>query len=100
MHPNATGKLGNGVRKWTLEGALGLAWFSDNDDVLETNKLEQDPFGLVRGTLLYHLTPTVWAGTGFLYTIGNCDGGHQRPCRIGLSELHGGVHPHGLSLTK
>ena len=69
---NVVGQAGvsHRVRKWTLEGALGFAWFSDNDDVLQTNKLEQDPFGLFRGTALYHLTPDVWIGAGFLYSFG------------------------------
>ncbi|MCZ6855266.1 MAG: transporter [Gammaproteobacteria bacterium] len=59
------------VRRWTFETGLGIAWFSDNDDVLETNTLEQDdPIGLFRGTVLYSLKPGLWVGAGILYAHG------------------------------
>ena len=56
--------------KWTTEAAVGFAWLSKNDEVLETNTLEQDPVGLVRATLIYHFRPGLWAGAGMIYTYG------------------------------
>ncbi len=58
------------MRKWTVETAIGFAWFSDNDDLLETNTIEQDPIGLFRSTVLYHITRRLWVGAGLLYTHG------------------------------
>ncbi|MFB3104618.1 MAG: transporter, partial [Pseudomonadales bacterium] len=58
------------MRKWTVEASLGFAWFSDNDDLLETNTIEQDPIGLFRSTVLYHITRRLWVGAGLLYSHG------------------------------
>ncbi len=58
------------IRKWTLEAAVGFAWFSDNDDLLKTNTVEQDAIGLFKSNVLYHITPRVWVGAGLLYTAG------------------------------
>ena len=58
------------VRRWTFETGLGIAWFSDNDDVLETNTLEQDPIGLFRGTVLYSLKPGLgWVPVSSMPTV-------------------------------
>lgn len=66
------GRLGGSRRlgKWEVEGALAVSWSSDNDEVLGTNKLEQDPMGHVRGGVLYHFNPGVWLGAGLLYVVG------------------------------
>ena len=56
--------------KWTTEAAVGVTWLSKNDELLETNTLEQDPIGLVRATLIYHLRPGLWVGAGVIYTYG------------------------------
>ena len=56
--------------KWTTEAAVGVAWLSKNDEVLETNTLEQDPIGLVRATLIYNLRPRLWVGAGVIYAYG------------------------------
>jgi hypothetical protein len=58
------------LNKWTAEAAAGFAWLSKNDEVLETNTLEQDAIGLVRATLIYHFRPGLWAGAGMVYTYG------------------------------
>ncbi len=77
--------LNNGTNRWTLIGRLGLShrigqwefeseagviWSSSNDEVLRTNRLEQDPTGLLRGGVIYHFGPGVWLGGGFSYLYG------------------------------
>ncbi len=58
------------MKKWTVEASLGFAWFSDNDDLLETNTIEQDPIGLFRVNVLHHITRRLWVGAGVLYSHG------------------------------
>lgn len=58
------------VRDWTVEAAVGLIGFSDNDKVLGSGTLEQDVIGTFRGTLRYHFGPALWVSAGLLYTYG------------------------------
>ena len=69
---NVVGQLGfsHKIKRWTIESAIGISWYSDNDDVVGNRRLEQDPLGLFRGTVLYNITRGFWIGAGFLYADG------------------------------
>lgn len=69
---NLLGQLGLSHKRgpWTLESALGASWSSDNQELRGDNLLEQDPFLIYRGTLLYDLTPSAWLGLGVSYVYG------------------------------
>lgn len=62
--------LSHRVKSFTFESAVGVSLFTDNDDVAGDRRLEQDPIGLWRGTLLYHFPTGSWIGTGFVYSNG------------------------------
>lgn len=69
---NVIGQLGisHKIRRWTIESAIGVSWYSDNDEVIGGRRLEQDPISLFRGTFLYNFTRGFWVGMGFLYANG------------------------------
>jgi len=69
---NIIGQLGvsHRVNRWTFESGIGISWYSDNDEVVGDRRLEQDPIGLYRGTILYHFTPGFWVGMGVIYANG------------------------------
>lgn len=58
------------VDRWTLEGAIGAAWFSDNEEFAGNNTVRQDTIWLGRTTLLYHFGPALWASAGTIYVAG------------------------------
>jgi hypothetical protein len=58
------------VNQWTVESALGVAWFTDNDEFVGDRVLEQNPIGLLRATAIYNFTPGFWVGAGFVYAYG------------------------------
>jgi hypothetical protein len=62
--------VSHSVKRFTFESAVGVSVFTDNDEVLGARRLEQDPIGLWRGTLLYHFPKGSWIGTGFVYSNG------------------------------
>ena len=62
--------LSHRVKSFTFESAVGVSLFTDNDDVAGDRRLEQDPIGLWRGTVLYHFPKVSWIGTGFVYSNG------------------------------
>ena len=69
---NVIGQIGisHKARRWTLESAIGFSWNSDNDEVLGSRTLEQNPIGLFRATALYNITPRFWVGAGLIYSFG------------------------------
>ncbi len=69
---NVIGQVGvsHRVRRWTLEGAVGVSAFSDNDELRGDNELSQDAILLFRGTALYHFTPRVWMSFGVVHSRG------------------------------
>ena len=57
--------------RFTLEAAGSLIVFTDNDEYLVNNTLEQEPIALVRANVLYHFNrPGTWIGIGGLYQRG------------------------------
>lgn len=69
---NVIGQVGisHRLRRWTLEGAIGVSAFSDNDEVRGDNELSQEAIALFRGTALYHFTPRVWLSLGVVHSRG------------------------------
>ena len=58
-------------RRFTLEAAGAVAFFSDNDEYLETQTLKQAPIAYVRANLIYHFRrPGTWIGFSTLYLRG------------------------------
>jgi hypothetical protein len=55
--------------KWTTEVTADLAFYTENDEFFDGNKLEQDPLLLMHGHLIYTFRPGLWLGTsaGFDY---------------------------------
>lgn len=63
--------FGHRIGRFTLEGALAGVLFTENDEYLVDNKLTQDPIGVVRANLIYHLRrPGTWLALGGLYLTG------------------------------
>ena len=69
---NVVGQLGvsRQINRWIIESAIGVSWNSHNDELLGTRKLEQDPIGLFRATLIYNFSPGLWVGAGAIYAGG------------------------------
>jgi hypothetical protein len=91
---NVVGQVGfsHRVRRWTLEGAVGLSAFSDNDELKGDNELSQESITLFRGTALYHFTPRVWMSLGVVHSRGGATSlngvkrrDHQNNWRSGLA---------------
>ena len=58
--------LGN----WTLEGAAGVTFFTDNDEYLGNNTRSQDPLYAVQGHVIYNFSHRLWAALDGTYYIG------------------------------
>jgi len=59
--------LSHRVKRFTFESAVAM---TDNDDVACDRRLELDPIGLWKGTVLYYFPKGLWIGTGFVYSNG------------------------------
>ncbi len=58
-------------KRFTLEGAATLAFFSDNDEYLVDQTLKQEPIAAVRANLIYHFRrPGTWIGFSTMYLRG------------------------------
>ena len=58
--------LGN----WTLEGALGVTLFTDNDQFAGSNVRHQDPLYAAQAHLIYNLNPALWVALDTTYYTG------------------------------
>jgi len=56
--------------KWTAELTTEVAFYTDNDEFFDGNKLEQDPLYIVDGHLIYSFRPGFWAGASLAYDWG------------------------------
>jgi hypothetical protein len=56
--------------RWTLEGAVGVTFFTDNDEFLGTNVREQDPLYGIQGHVIYNFSPALWAAVDGTYYTG------------------------------
>jgi len=97
--------ISHSVKRFTLESAIGVSLFTDNDEVLGDRRLEQDPIGLFRGTVLYHFPKGAWIGTGFVYSNGGgttLDGvkrnDRQENWRTGLTFSYPLARGHNIQL--
>jgi hypothetical protein len=58
-------------KRFTLEGAATVAFFSDNDEYLIDQTLKQEPIAAIRANLIYHFRrPGTWLGFSTLYLRG------------------------------
>ena len=62
--------ISKALGRWTLEAAVGVTFFTDNDEFLGTNVRRQDPLYGVQGHLLYNFSPSLWAGLNATYYTG------------------------------
>jgi hypothetical protein len=56
--------------RWTLEGAVGVTFYTDNDEFLGTNVRRQDPLYGVQGHVIYNFSPALWAAVDATYYTG------------------------------
>lgn len=59
-----------GFGRWTVEVAVGAAFYTDNDEFLGSNVRKQDPLYGVQGHLLYNFSPRMWAALDATYYTG------------------------------
>jgi hypothetical protein len=58
-------------KRFTVEAAATVAFFSDNDEYLVDQTLKQEPIAAIRGNLIYHFRrPGTWLGFSTLYLRG------------------------------
>ncbi|MBW8189856.1 transporter [Neiella marina] len=55
---------------WSIEGTVVGAFYTDNDDFWNDNKLEQDPLYSLRGHLIYDFSPGKWVSFSALHNYG------------------------------
>ena len=56
---------------WTLEGALGVTLFTDNDQFFAgSNVRQQDPLYAAQAHLIYNFNPALWAALDMTYYTG------------------------------
>ena len=58
------------VGRWTLEVAVGVTFYTDNDEFLGANVRRQDPLYGVQGHVLYNFSPRLWAALDATYYTG------------------------------
>jgi hypothetical protein len=58
------------VKQWTLEGAAGVTFFTDNDEFFGDNTRKQDPLFSVQGHVIYNFTRKLWAALDGTYYTG------------------------------
>ncbi len=56
--------------RWTLEAAVGVTFFTDNDEFLGANVRRQDPLYGVQGHVLYTFSPALWVAVDATYYTG------------------------------
>jgi len=56
--------------KWTAELTAEAAFYTDNDDFFNGNKLEQDPLYILHGHLIFTFRPGFWTVASFAYDRG------------------------------
>ena len=56
--------------KWTAELTGEIAFFTQNDDFFNGNKLEQKPLYIVHGHLIHTFRPGFWTGVSLGYDYG------------------------------
>ncbi len=77
---------------WTLEGAAGVTFFSDNEQFFGNGVRQQDPLYSIQGHAIYNFNPRLWAAldgtyyTGGRTTLnGNVDNDLQNNSRWGAT---------------
>ena len=58
------------MKRWTLEAALGRAWFTDNDEFLVTSTRGQQPISSFQGHLIYTIRRGMWLSLNNVYFKG------------------------------
>jgi hypothetical protein len=80
------------LRKWVLEFAAGVRFFSDNDDYVGDSTLSQDPLYNLQVHMIYDLSPRQWLSLNANYFFGGAtynDGApgsiRQENSRVGIT---------------
>ena len=92
--------------KWMLDGALGGAFFTDNDEYLVNGTLTQDPILSLQGHCSYTFRPQLWVAASATYYRGgesDVDGvpqpSFQSNSRYGLSASFPVAKTQGVSVA-
>jgi hypothetical protein len=62
--------ISKALKQWTLEGAAGVTFFTDNDEFLGNNTRQQDPLFSVQGHVIYNFNRKLWAALDATYYTG------------------------------
>jgi hypothetical protein len=58
------------LKQWTIEGAAGVTFFTNNDEFLGSNTRQQDPLFSVQGHAIYNFNRKLWAALDGTYYTG------------------------------
>jgi hypothetical protein len=62
--------ISKALKQWTFEGAVGVTFFTDNDEFLGNNTRQQDPLFSVQGHVIYNFNRKLWAALDGTYYTG------------------------------
>ncbi len=62
--------ISKALKQWTFEGAIGVTFFTDNDEFLGNNTRQQDPLFSVQGHVIYNFNRKLWAALDGTYYTG------------------------------
>jgi hypothetical protein len=62
--------ISKAVSRWTLEGAAGVTFFTDNDEYFGANTRHQDALFSLQGHVIYNFTRKMWAALDSTYYSG------------------------------
>ena len=63
--------VSKGLGKWILEGALGVTFYTDNDEFYPGNSVrQQDPLYAAQAHVIYNFSPALWASLDMTYYVG------------------------------
>jgi len=58
------------IGQWTLEGTVGVTFYTDNDDFFGGNRLSQDPLYSLQGHVIYGFRSGIWGSLDATYFVG------------------------------
>jgi hypothetical protein len=63
--------VSKGLGNWILEGALGVTFYTDNDEFYPGNAVrQQDPLYATQAHVIYNFSPALWASFDMTYYVG------------------------------
>jgi len=63
--------VSKGLGKWILEGAMGVTFYTDNDEFFPGNSVrQQEPLYAAQAHVIYNFSPALWASLDMTYYVG------------------------------